>query len=580
MIKSFYQRIDMTMKKSKLILLITGIISILTSFILITIFSFPTMNGKQISFKSKYGEKDVTLKATYYENENATEAVLICPGYSCDRQKWKPFSNLFIKNGYSVMIFDYSGQGGSSSTIGFNNAKTDNIPEEIDDAIEKLSELSNVPYENITLMGHSMGGRMILRLMYDYNSDEAVTNVSKKPIKNIILFSPEVNYLFNAQASLFAGTSDANEEPWKSFNEDTIKGTNMYIYGSTSDDIVSDEDILRIYEKLGGIDVPESGKWENTQTLSNGSKITVGITSGILHSYMMYSPEFAEFANQALSNISNREMIYRPSDFLMVYFSWGFGLAGLFLTLFSLNLNLEKKTDDQTLVLIDSKKFLLRKLLLWLIGILFAGLICTITVIMPFGSPVMNTPYMCFIAGYGITMLIFYKKNKVKGTEGSLPKFSLRLHTNKKNVVTSITISVLIILFVWWVLNSTMYKLLPLNFRLFWLVFATFIMSIGYYVSGCEADMLENSSASKTTKFLYNLIQYIPLFLLVLFYAVIKSFSGFIGQMQNMVLMYIFTVPIGNYIRKKLGNRLIGAIFSSFLFQALMITSAALISMF
>ncbi len=68
-------------------------------------------------------------------------------------------------------------------------------------------------------MGHSMGGRSILRLMYDYNIETANTKVAKKSIKNIILFSPEVNYKHNAQASLFASTDDENEYPWKDYSE-------------------------------------------------------------------------------------------------------------------------------------------------------------------------------------------------------------------------------------------------------------------------------------------------------------------------------------------------------------------------
>ena len=41
----------------------------------------------------------------------------------------------------------------------------------------------------------------------------AITTVIKREIGNVILISPEVNYNYNAQASLFAGTSDEFEEP-------------------------------------------------------------------------------------------------------------------------------------------------------------------------------------------------------------------------------------------------------------------------------------------------------------------------------------------------------------------------------
>ena len=105
-------------------------------------------------------------------------------------------------------------------------------------------------------------------------------------------------------------------------------------------------------------------------------------------------------------------------------------------------------------------------------------------------------------------------------------------------------------------------------------------MAVGYYVSGCETDMLQKAGVGTGVKVIYNLIQYVPLFLLIGFYLILRSYSGLIGQVQNMILMYVFCIPLGNYIKKKTGSQLFGAILTAFLFQTLMITSAALISIF
>lgn len=109
---------------------------------------------------------------------------------------------------------------------------------------------------------------------------------------------------------------------------------------------------------------------------------------------------------------------------------------------------------------------------------------------------------------------------------------------------------------------------------------ATVLMAVGYYVSGCETDMLDHAGAGTGVKVLYNLITYVPLFLLIGFYLMLRSYSGLIGQVKNMILMYLFCIPLGKYIRKKTGSRLYGAVLTAFLFRTLMITSAALISMF
>jgi pimeloyl-ACP methyl ester carboxylesterase len=574
--------------KKKLIILIIGLVSIVASLVFSIISNYNSFGGKSISFASTYKEDDVTLKGTYYEKKNAKYAVLICPGYSCDRAKWRPMANAFLANNMSVMTFDYSGQGASYGRIGFDNAKTDEIPKEIDDALEYLHTISNIDYENIILMGHSMGGRSILRLMYDYNIDNATCKLEKKNVKNIILFSPEVNYEHSAQASLFADTNDEEEYPWVNYSPEAIKDTNVYLFGSTADDVVSGYDILRISEKLSGKDAPsERSTCDFVNTNSFGGKITVGVTSGILHSYQMYSYKFASYVNNVILDITGSNSSYPAIFISFVYFSWVFALIGISFTLFSLTYisKTESETElnpyhDEIPTLIDEKSFLLRKLLLWIPGLIMGVIICCICVVLPFGSPVMNIPYMCCIAGYGLTMLFFYRKGKFKGTEGKLPRLSFKVKTNKKNIIECVIVVIGLIAFAWFIFKMTMYNLIPWNIRIFWLVFATILMTAGYYVSGVENDMLKKAHAKIRTAILYNLIQYVALFLFVLFYLIIKSYSGFIGQMQNMLLMYVLTLPLGSYLGRKLDNRFYGALLSSFLFQAMMITSAAIIAIF
>ncbi len=192
----------------------------------------------------------------------------------------------------------------------------------------------------------------------------------------------------------------------------------------------------------------------------------------------------------------------------------------------------------------------------------------------------MNIPYMCCIAGYGFVLLFFYKKNKIKGIEESLPKISFKIHIDKKELIKTILYSLSLIIFAWFILKTSMYNLISFNIRIFYLIFSTALMSIGYYISSVENDMLKKLKANKKTIFLYNVIEYVALFLFVFFYLIIKSYFGFIGQMQNMILMYTFTLPLGNYLSKSFKNRLYGSILSSFLFQAIMITSAAIIAIF
>ena len=542
------------------------------------VLTLPTLGGgRTIRFSSVYKETPVTLEASYWQGDNGY-AVLICPGYSCDRQKWRPFADVLAAEGFSVMSFDYSGQGASSGTIGFDNAKTDAIPVQIDAAIARLHEVSGIAYDRILLLGHSMGGRAVLRLLDDYNDPAAVTTLQRRELGGAILLSPEVNYHFNAQASLFAGTSDESEEPWKSLTAECTGGTDIYLYGSTADDIVKDEDVLAIYRRLGGIGAPEEGRCAASSVSEAGSRLTVGITGGVLHSYMMYSPKFVRFLKEALTDITGLPMHYPAQRIALVYGGWLLGLLGVMLTLLGLNAGAVDACSDGVPVLVDAGAFLRRKLLLWIPGLLAAGVICCVCVVMPFGSPVMNTPYLCSIAGYGLVMLLGYRRGRFRGTEGKLPKPGLRL--SGRGIGLCLPVAAALCAFVWFVLRCTMYRLIPWNARLFWVVFAAVLMAVGYYVSGCESDMLRAAGAGTGVRLLYSLIQYVPLFLLVAFYLWLKSYSGMIGQIQNMILMYVFCVPLGDYLRRKTGNRIVGAVVTAFLFQTLMITSAALIAIF
>ncbi len=576
----------MKKKLTNLILMIAGLCSIALSLVFVLTSTFNAVGGRSVYFASSYKSDEVTLRGTYFEKKDAEYAVLICPGYSCDQAKWRPVANIFLKNGISVMTFDYSGQGNSFGRIGFDNAKTDEIPKEIDDAASYLHDISSIDYEHIILMGHSMGGRAILRLLYDYNIEGAATTVSKKNIKNTILFSPEVNYAHNAQASLFASTDDQNDYPWKDYSPKAIEGTDVYLFGSSADDVVSDYDILRISERLSGQKAQERGTTYFEAESPYGSKVTVGIAPGVLHSYQMYSPTFANYVSDAIKGITGKASAYQGFVMSFVYAGWGFALLGLFLLLSSLAARPASikegvpPLEEDVPTIENEKSFLLRKLLLWLPGLLLGFLICCLCIILPFGSPVMNIPYMCCIAGYGLAMLFFYRKGKFKGTSGKLPRPSFRIASSKRDIVECSIVLVGVLALVWFVLKMTMYNLLPYNIRLFWLLFATPLMAVGYYVSGVEGDMLKKAKAKWWTVLLYNLIQYVALFLFVLFYLCIGSYSGFIGQMQNMIIMYMVTIPLGTYVTRRFHNRLYGSLISSFAFQAVMITSAAIISMF
>lgn len=540
----------------------------------------PLKNEKRITFESSYKGRQVMLCGGYFEVPNAEYGVVLCPGYSCDRQKMNATAALFVKNGFSVFSFDYAGQGESGGTIGFDNAKTDAIAQEIADAMDAFHELSGISYEKTVLFGHSMGGRSILRLLYDCSNPEAVTNIVKRPVGYAILSSPDVNYHFNAQASLFSGASDAVEEPWASYSASNAAGTQIFLYGSTGDDIVTHRDIWEIYRHLGGTSGQREGVGKDWCINDTGSKVTVEVVPGVLHSFQFYSADFARMLNEACSDISGKPAAYPAGAFYGIYLSWICACIGALLITKTLSYGQDGGNAETVPVIYNMRRFLRAKALLWIPGVIFAFGVCCICVVSPWGSPIMNVPYMCFIAGYGIVMLLCYRRGRFPGASGKLPRPHFRFGCAQGKAIVPITVVALLTFAGWFTLRCTVFRLFPFNFRLVWWLFAGLLMTIGYYVSGVEEDMLTNAGASGAVRLLYATINYIPLLLFAGFYLVIRSYSGLVQQLINLALMYILFIPMGEYLKKALRNSLAGAMLSAFLFQGMMLTSASLIALF
>ncbi|MCQ2431754.1 MAG: alpha/beta hydrolase [Clostridia bacterium] len=560
------------MKTKKLsIRTVIGLILMLCSLIGIFIINLPTMKEDVLRFDSVYEGRTTNLEASYYEVSGAGYAALICPGFSCDRQKLRTIADQFVSAGITTMTFDYSGQGASDGVIGFNNAKTNHIPTEIHDALVLLHERSGIPYDHIILAGHSMGGRSILKLF--------TLDFYREPVGAAMLIAPEVDYVFSLQSSIFAGTTDAEEAPWDTYNGQYTAGTDIYLISSTFDDTVSHKSTIELFKRLGG----ETDKSRGTVTpmISTineyGSNISLCVVPGALHSYQMYAPQIKSVLNQAITDFTGIPTHYSPWAAYLLYLLWFIGFAGAYLILGELT-PAATVSAGEIPVLDDFGTFIRRKALLWIPALLVMFLICCISVVMPFGSPVLNIIFMGSIAGYGAVLLLAYRKGRFRGTHGHLPKPTLKIR--RDGLLVTLSVLVCMVIYMVYAVRTGLYRVMPFNFRtLFWIL-AGGAMTIGYYVSGAETDMLAAAGVSRGKRLLYQLIQYVPILLYTVSYIALGSFSGLVEQMQNLMFMYVFALPLGRFFRIRTGNRLFGAAVTAFVFQAMMLMSTALIAVF
>lgn len=558
------------MKKSKILGWVALGLMVL-SLVGIVFINRPTSREKVLRFPSTFEGKTSTLEASYYEVKDAEYAALICPGFSCDRQKLRPIADQFVSVGVTSMTFDYSGQGASTGVIGFGNAKSNHIPTEISHALKKLHEVSGIPYDHIVLVGHSMGGRSILKLF--------TLDIYEEPVGAAMLIAPEVDYVYNLQASLFTGTSDETEEPWKSYDGRYTKDTAVYLMSSTFDDTVPHPSTIELFRRLGG-------KMEQTegvispmvlQTNSYGARVALRIVPGALHSYQMYAPAIKEGLNTAISDFTGLPANYFTWANYVLYGLWFLGFVGLFLLLKTLTPKREE-TAENLPKLTNFGRFIGWKVFLWLPALLVMFLICCVSVVMPFGSPVLNIVFMGSIAGYGAVMFLAYRKGRFKGTEGKLLR--VRFKVPKQALPVALGIATLAVAFAIYEVRAGLYRVMPFNFRVVFLLFAGLAMTVGYYISGIETDMLRAAKVKGWQRLLYQIVQYVPILLYTLSYIALGSVSGLVEQAQNLMFMYVFALPLGRFFTARTGNRLYGAALTAFSFQMMMLMSTALIAVF
>lgn len=235
---------------------------------------------------------------------------------------------------------------------------------------------------------------------------------------------------------------------------------------------------------------------------------------------------------------------------------------------------LGKAEKQSNFRLLDYKQYVKSKLKLWLLSIVIAVVLMCLVVVIPTGSPVLNLILIVFLTGYGFMSLLKYIKNKLKGIEVLKPEEGQSVKVNWwKFVAVFIPSGVALVVF----LCSGLYHIYPWNIRLMWLAIFTVIMAVHFYISNKEEAMLAQCNWKQ--KLLYNVIQYIPMILMIVAYLCMASFTGLVGLIQNFVFL-LLAVKIGDTITKYSNSSVAGAICASLLFQSVIMNATAIIGIF
>ena len=528
-------------KRWRLALLLFFSILLLAGLIGLGVISRPFSKVQEVTFEEPGGD---VLHASYISGTQPL-GVIMLEGFGSDQIALRPATNFFINAGFHVFSFDFSGHGRSSGGLGFDNAETDRLAQQVLAAKDLFISRSGLTEEQIVYFGHSMGARVALQA--------AVLDPS--PPTALILLGTQLNLGVNLQSSFFTGTDDSTLE-WVQALSAQVPKSHILLLSGGMDDIITPQAAQALYQKL------TSGN----QSDNSGYSRQLSIIPGLVHNYEIYSVRLLQ---QMVDDLEKLGLVHWDTAISLTHY-YIFGVLSLFgflgmLVIIPINQKKVKPVtppDQPSLSIQHLRKFLKGKLLLWLAAIPVAVILASLFFLLPLNLPVFNLIYVGFIGGYGILMVILYLFGKVPGTEGKwkLKNQSdgekLRIKGNTFWLGFFLWSSILLISII--ITRSGLYYVIPINQRLVWVVIFSVFTAVGFWVSAKESSMVMAFLARCTQKrkgadFILTLIGLVPFFLYTLLMGILGSISGMIGGLQGLLILFIVIQTgsiLARYIKK------------------------------
>jgi len=522
--------------------------------------------GSVVRFQDVNGE---VLVGSYYPG-SLNAGIILNIGFGSDQIALKGIASEFARLNFHVFTYDFSGHGRSPGKLGFDNAATDRLANQLLVAKELFKSLSGLNDSQILLLGHSMGARVALQS----------TTIDSNNVSGLILLGAQVNLGTNLQSDFFTGVND-NDIAWIQNLSATNPSTDILLITGSWDDILTPQAANLLYEKLGGASSPFSRE--------------LVIIDFLFHNYEIYSYDAITYAlNWGIEKLGlESNPSYTADGILLRTILWITSITGLFLFIifgftflnqFEQIRPNEAQSDQKKnmeVKIINIKRFLLVKLALWLLALPVLIGLFVLFIFIPIGVPIFNLIYVGFIGAYGILLLLLYSRGKIPGAEGTL-KINFRVNKsllNKQTLMGIIIAFVLIILSVIFA-NSGIYYVFPFNERFIWLIILTIFILPGFYIAQKETRYIKNSYSAKNYYLVYStLIGYIPFVILLLFYLALGSFSGMLGSVQGLIIL-LFVIIGGILIMRISKNLLLTIVFQSFLIQFLTLPTGVIFAFF
>ena len=167
-----------------------------------------------------YNSKKQKLAGILEESNKSKDIIIMTHGFTGDKNVFTAISKNILQNGFNVLRFDFSGCGESEDT-------SLTIDKQMDDLKSAIKFVKNKGFENIALVGYSLGGLISIKV-YD------------KQIKTIILLAP---------------LTDSRKDYRKKYSKEQLEELNSKGYitkiskGAIREKVIIDKKIIEFIER-------------------------------------------------------------------------------------------------------------------------------------------------------------------------------------------------------------------------------------------------------------------------------------------------------------------------------------------
>ena len=465
-----------------------------------------------------------TLTPNNLDPDTSNPGILLLEGFGSDQGSMRSLANEFNNVGFPVFTVDFSGQGSSPGALTFDNTQTDRLAQQVLQVEKSIPAIIGVEKMQLIVIGHGLGGRAALQ----------AAMIDPSPIKGLVLIGPQINLASSQQAEIFSSTSDLDLLWVRQLGGNNPK-TNILILSSLQDDQFTQDSGYLLLQALT----------KSPENANNLSDIIPGRTysaEGEPNRLWLLFPDQTHTFEVDDSRIiaaaldwSQKELLPDNTPTLPVSpaaetrnWMWIIGVAGVFISAEGFRRVLRHRIHHHTpnlhgLEIVNLRRFLLSKVILWLAAIPLMALVAGIMLLIPLPKPVFNLYFVCILGGFGLLTLILSGFGLIPGTRGSL-KFSMVFKKlTVQRVALTLEFNLAMLLAIGLLVDSGFYNFPPTGLRLAWILILAPFTALGFWFHLLENDLLNKSYPDNhVARFLAGFISSLPF----LIYLLVMAFEG------------------------------------------------------